>query len=109
MFALHGQHRDSHSGVSVCIPRVTYERPCTMSDMNYTSQQPDHLRTEIERLSLIESEIGLMRHHIFDIIERSFNIGDKVTVSTLYRLSEAFDESISFFHARAISLQFGDD
>ncbi len=79
-----------------------------MRNMNhdpYTGRQ----QTEIERLSLIEKELHLMRHHIFDVIERSDHIGDTQTVSILYTLSYALDESISFLEARTISLYFGED
>lgn len=108
MFALHGQHRDSLDEVSVCIPRVTQERPCTMSEMNHPSENYDSA-SEIERLSIIEKEIRLMRNRTIDIVQSAYNLGDYATVATLDRLSDAMDQSASMIHAHIFSLRFGDD
>ena len=94
---------------SRCVFHVSSEKGgSTMRIMNHDPYTGRH-QTEIERLSLIEKELHLMRHHIFDVIERSDHIGDAQTVSILYRLSYALDESISFLEARTISLHFGED
>ena len=79
-----------------------------MSEMNHPSENYDSA-SEIERLSIIEKEIRLMRNRTIDIVQSAYNLGDYATVATLDRLSDAMDQSASMIHAHIFSLRFGDD